>query len=435
MLVEASYKLSANQQKIILLLASSIGPDDEAFQPYRIAVKDFADILGINNHNIYQETLGITKDLLSQTLLICKEKSSLQINWLSSVEYFNDSGSIELCFDPKLKPFLLRLKECFTTYRLQEIIQLRSSFSIRIYELLKQYQKIGFRAFKLAELRQILGIDKNKYRLYSNFKNKVLLVAKNELSEKTDLAFDFQEIKSGRKVDQIKFIIHSSASAQPNPAPPAPFADVYQENLFKQSEYSEASIKQSMEALINMLPETYKNQDSIKKLLLDSLEKHGFDHVARNIEYANDNSNATNPGANITRGSNYRNYLAKALKGDFGLAYQEDTAAEKLKEQQAKAAAAEQERQKRLEQEKMDRERELSGQARQILATMSEEELKEIELAAISKLSPEMKKMAIENRFTAQIAINRAMEKVIIERYFKTDSLSQAEGKLSSGEA
>jgi hypothetical protein len=56
---------------------------------------------------------------------------------------------------------------------------------------------------------------------------------------------------------------------------------------------------------------------------------------------------------------------------------------------------------------------------------MSQEELKEIELAAISKLSPGMKKMAIENRFTAQIAINRAMEKVIIERYFKSDSSSQ----------
>jgi len=66
---------------------------------------------------------------------------------------------------------------------------------------------------------------------------------------------------------------------------------------------------------------------------------------------------------------------------------------------------------------------------------MSQEELKEIELAAISKLSPEMKKMAIENRFTAQIAINRAMEKVIIERYFKNDSSGQAEGKSNSGEA
>ena len=69
-LIEASYRLSTNQQKLVVLLASSIRNDDEAFQPYRITVKDFAKLLGINNHNIYRETLEATNNLLGQSLLI-----------------------------------------------------------------------------------------------------------------------------------------------------------------------------------------------------------------------------------------------------------------------------------------------------------------------------------------------------------------------------
>lgn len=416
-LIEASYKLSTNQQKVILLLASSIRPGDENFQPYQINIKEFVKLLGLKNKNFYSDVTHLTKDLLNKTLSINTEDSLLQVNWLSSVEYFKGTGIIEMCFDPKMKPFLLQLKERFTTYHLKEIIQLKSSFSIRIYELLKQYEKIGERVFLLETLRENLGIGDGEYSLYGDFKRRVLLASQAELAAKTNISFDFKEIKEGRKVTKIKFIIHVRQDEEPE-------LPLIQGTLFQALEPSEPDVSELNKAL-NQLPKEYKEQKSIQKLVAEAIKKHGTDYVIRNIEYANENSNATKPGANITRGSNYRNYLAKALKGDFGLAYQEDTAAEKLKEQQAKAAAAEQERQKRLEQEKIDRERELTGQARKILETMSSEELKEIELAAISKLPPEMKKMALENRMTAQFAINRAMEKVIIELYFKSDSSSQ----------
>jgi hypothetical protein len=52
---------------------------------------------------------------------------------------------------------------------------------------------------------------------------------------------------------------------------------------------------------------------------------------------------------------------------------------------------------------------------------MSQEEQKEVELAAISKLPPELQETAQKNRFAAQFAINRAMEKVIIEKYLSKD--------------
>lgn len=433
-LIEASYKLSTNQQKIVLLLASSIKNDDEAFQPYRITVKDFAKLLGLNNHNIYRETLEAASNLLAQSLLISNDESDLQINWLSSVEYFKENGIIELCFDPKLKPYFLQLRERFTSYHLQEVIQLRSSFSIRIYELLKQYQKIGFRVFYVKELRRVLGIEDDKYRLYSNFKNKVLMVAQSELAEKTNITFDLVEIKEGRKVNKLKFIIRSRAeNANPsllpgilNPSTP--------DSLFVPVEAEKTEGEKGIERLVALLPEAYQQKESVQKLIAEFFYNRGFDYVSRNIDYANDKSNAVKPGSSLLAGSNYRNYLAKALRGDFGLAYQEDTVAIKAQKQEAKARQDAEQQKRNLENAKMERDRDLALNARELLKTLDPEKLREIESIAVLSLPPEIQKMALESRITAKIAINRAMEKFVIERYLQNDSISQKAAESSTGE-
>ncbi|SEH31209.1 RepB family plasmid replication initiator protein [Magnetospirillum fulvum] len=50
-------------------------------------------------------------------------------------------------------PYLLDLKKNFTTVALKYAIGMKSTYAIRIYELLKQYAGIGSRLVSLAELR------------------------------------------------------------------------------------------------------------------------------------------------------------------------------------------------------------------------------------------------------------------------------------------
>src|SRR5690606_36842431 len=119
-----------------------------------------------------------------------------------------------LQFHPNLKDFFLELKEKFTTYQLENVVRLNSVYSIRIYELLKQYERLKKREFPLEELRSVLGIEPTKYKQYGHFKSKVLLGAQNEINKKTDIQFDFNEFKSGRKVIGIEFIINSKVSSE-----------------------------------------------------------------------------------------------------------------------------------------------------------------------------------------------------------------------------
>jgi len=202
-LIHARYEMTALQKKVLLMLISKIQPDDGDFKTYRIRAKDFLEAADLKSTQIYSKLKVATEGLLSKVFYIKKPTGVLQITILSSAEYFEGRGLMELCFDPKLKPYLLQLKEQFTIMPLKQVLSLRSVYSIRIYEMLQQFKSTGFFITKVDDLKYKLGLE-DKYKSYNLFKKNVILQAQKELA-KTDMAFTFKEIKEGRKVDRISF--------------------------------------------------------------------------------------------------------------------------------------------------------------------------------------------------------------------------------------
>jgi plasmid replication initiation protein len=81
---------------------------------------------------------------------------------------------------------------------------------------LKQYQAIGRRTIKIEALRGMLGIEPQEYDRYNDFKRYVLQAAHREINEKTDISFDYREIKLCRKVNELEFVIaKKTASGTP----------------------------------------------------------------------------------------------------------------------------------------------------------------------------------------------------------------------------
>jgi len=212
-LVEAKYKLSLNENRLIFTLISQIKPEDEEFKDYIIKINDLMDLFGLNNKNHYSIIKEITVSLLSKPLSIQRETGVLHCNWISSADYFDNEGYVKLCFDPKLKPYLLQLKSHFTAYGIDNIIKkLRSTYSIRLYELLlKEYcyygkKRISF-IFSIKELKKMLGIEKKQYSQIISFKQKVLDIAEKELKEKSNFYFEYKTIKTGRAITDIEFFV------------------------------------------------------------------------------------------------------------------------------------------------------------------------------------------------------------------------------------
>ncbi|MBF0345970.1 MAG: replication initiation protein, partial [Nitrospirae bacterium] len=208
-LVEARYKLTASEQKLIIWLMGEIEPNDVDFKVYRMQINDFMKMLEVENKGTYKQVRQITLNMMEKVLEIRKSNGLLQISWFSSAEYKDGEGYVELCFDPKLKPLLLGLKEKFLSYPISNILQLKSAYSIRLYELLKQYQKIGKRIISIQDMRDMLGMSHSDYGLYADFKRRVIITAQKEIHKNTDISFTFEEIKEGRKVVYLVFTIIS----------------------------------------------------------------------------------------------------------------------------------------------------------------------------------------------------------------------------------
>jgi len=209
-LITARYELSLIEQKLVLTLISMINQDDEDFHQYRFYIKDFFELTNSSSEKNYAFIKNSFKSLLSKPLEIrTDDRNWLLCNWLSSAESNFNEGYVDVCFDPKLKPYMLKLKECFTTYQLKNILFLHSAYSVRIYEMLKQFESTGIKTMSIDELKDILKVSPN-YTI-GNINQRILKPAQKELKEHTDISFTYEFTKHGRRFTDITFRVKRNA--------------------------------------------------------------------------------------------------------------------------------------------------------------------------------------------------------------------------------
>ena len=99
-IVEARYRLSVGEQRIIKLLISMIKKDDKDFKAYKISVKQLSELLEITDNDFHRKIKAISKKLLSNVLTFknIDDDEELQVSWLSSAKYIGKEG-IAICME------------------------------------------------------------------------------------------------------------------------------------------------------------------------------------------------------------------------------------------------------------------------------------------------------------------------------------------------
>jgi plasmid replication initiation protein len=302
-LVEARYNLSLGEQRLILAMIAKIQPDDEDFKPYRISIGELADFLCIAKGSAYHECKKITKSLLGRVLEITETGRLLQTHWVSSADYIDGTGMVNLSFDPLLKPYLLQIKGNFTSCKFEILLSFKSQYTMRMYTLLKQYERLKEREIELGQLREMLGLRNTQYEYYNDFKRTILEPSQKELAGKADFYFEFDEIKYGRRVGAIRFRIFTkkpiestSTKALTNVA-----------NIATYLPSLEAKTSPLPSQLLFLVPEQHQAKKTVQVALESFEKKHGFDYVKRNILYSN-----------AKAAKSYAGFLNNALKEDWG---------------------------------------------------------------------------------------------------------------------
>lgn len=206
-LAYSKYSLSINAQKIVMILASLVQPNDNGFKEFEFTVKELAEILGVSKENVYKELPKITRELITKLILFkTNDDNFIQGTFLSTAEYKKSNGKVILEFSPKVAPYLLELKRYFSQYKLFTPLSFKSKYSIRLYQIFKANEIKKNFIISLDDLREILNLQQKSYESFNRLKERVINTSLEEIN-KTDIYVNFETIKTGRKVTYLKFYI------------------------------------------------------------------------------------------------------------------------------------------------------------------------------------------------------------------------------------
>ena len=200
-LVYGKYKLSATAQKLVTTVVSLVQKEDEYNKEYCILAKDFIELSGTKT-NDRDALKNACEEILSKPLKISTERGWLMANWCNDIEYVHEKGIITYKVSEKLKPYIIDLKNNYLKYDLKNILPLKSEYSIRVYEWLKdiynskqRYNKKMIEEFEIDFLRERLIVP-DSYN-FGMMKDRVLDKAKEDLEKHTDIRFTYQALKKG----------------------------------------------------------------------------------------------------------------------------------------------------------------------------------------------------------------------------------------------
>lgn len=114
---------------------------------------------------------------------------------------------VEIRCSEEVMPYMFEMKKNYFTYQLWNALKLKSVNQIRMYEILKQCEKLGERIVILDDLKAMLGIGKEQYLRFKDFRKYVIEVCQQALEQYTDIKYTFEPIKRGRKIYALKFTI------------------------------------------------------------------------------------------------------------------------------------------------------------------------------------------------------------------------------------
>lgn len=224
-LVEARRDFSLIEARIFYLGLRDVVPrltdkvkvwGDKAYNDFPTTViptKELVQMFG--SHQYYSTLKGISKDLAKKIVEIKEDVEDGEEGYslcpvFHKLTYSKSKGLI-LKFSPEMIPFLLDLaNRPFTKLPFEQVISLHSPYSIRLFELLLQYQntKTHERTMKVEELRYCLGVPDDTYSTMDNFKRRVLESSIRDVNENTKFKIEYENVKEGRKIVAFTFKLH-----------------------------------------------------------------------------------------------------------------------------------------------------------------------------------------------------------------------------------
>lgn len=211
-----SNNMTLQELRFFSIYLSKINKEDTSTRVVRFPLDDFRRIMGLSaGENIYNFKYTV-RHILQQIVEVPNENgkgySAVQLFKKAKIEKDeHDEWYVEFDAHDDALPLMFEFKNKFFDYELWNALRLKSTNQVRMYEILKQYEKISKRVLPVTELRELLGIGKNEYSGrtgWSDFKKYVLDSCQKALKENTDICYTYERGKTGAGGKWLTIIFH-----------------------------------------------------------------------------------------------------------------------------------------------------------------------------------------------------------------------------------
>lgn len=234
--VNAAYRFGNNDvlcQQLIVISLTRLQKEGSQLKSV-LYPAEIKKLMGrMSDTNIYRRLKNATAGLAGHVITIedVEHLHFRTFSLITNAEYEN--GRLQIYYNKEITPYIYNLKKGYTKYELGVLCALDRSSSFRLYELLEKEAYL-FRAkgtqvitktYNLSELKSKIGLvntdqpyikkmvadgktwdeilehTKKEDQMYTNwtdFRKRVLEPARQELKEKTDIAFDYDPVRGDR---------------------------------------------------------------------------------------------------------------------------------------------------------------------------------------------------------------------------------------------
>lgn len=213
-LVNAAYKLTLAEQRLILLsivVARKEEKGIDANNHLTISASDYMQLFDVTKQTAYEALKDAAKHLFSREFSYqARDKkgriTNVRSRWVSEVAYTDITATVKLIFAPSVVPMITQLEKQFTSYEIEKVANLTSTYAIRLYELIICW-KVAKKTpvFELEDFRNKLGVGVDEYVKMNNFKARVLDIAIKQINNNTDITIKVEQHKQGRSISGFSF--------------------------------------------------------------------------------------------------------------------------------------------------------------------------------------------------------------------------------------
>lgn len=206
-IIEARFSLTNRQNNILDVVLSKLKNDDNL--KYTLDVKEFEELFTSDTSNIYRDFKKAVDSFKDSGVTIVDENNpdGVWFAWFSKIKYRDKEGKIDVNIDVDFKKILYEVKKSIF-YDISYTLNMKSSYSQRIYYYAKSFESVGWRIDCVDDLVDKLEAPES-YKSFANLNRFVLEKAKQEVDDITDIIIDFEAIKTGRRITHVKTIIKS----------------------------------------------------------------------------------------------------------------------------------------------------------------------------------------------------------------------------------